>query len=71
MITDTLKVVADTLRDHPMIGIFGSAGGSSLQFVESIGPVLRSLGFVFAVLIGAVTLFLKIVEVYDRFKEKS
>ncbi|KKK46942.1 hypothetical protein LCGC14_3160190 [marine sediment metagenome] len=54
-----------------MIGIAGSAGGSSLQFVGSISPVLQSLGFVFAVLIGAVTLFLKIVEVYDRFKEKS
>lgn len=63
--------IADTLRAHPMIGIAGSAGGSSLQFVETLSPTLQSLGFVFAVLIGAVTLFLKIVEVYDRFKRKK
>jgi hypothetical protein len=54
------------LSKHPTIGVFSSIGGSILPTIEALTPLLQFSGLVIGLLIGAITLALKINEWKDK-----
>ena len=50
------------LGDHPVLGIRTSIGGSTLPFLDLLSPILSVAGMIIGILIGIVTLKIKLKE---------
>lgn len=56
------------LGDHPVLGISSSIGGSTLPFLDLLSPILSISGMIIGILIGIVTLKIKLKE-WKKIKE--
>lgn len=52
------------LREHPELGIMSSVSGVLQTFLDTSTPILQFLGLLIGVLIGLLTLMLKIRQLF-------
>ena len=57
-----MRDVLDTLNNEPEIGIFTSLGSGLVYFLDILNPILSFCTLVVGLLIGVVTLLIKIKE---------
>ena len=54
------------LASHPMVGAGTSIGGSVMQWMEYINPLIRTTGLFVGLTIGIITLIIKIKELRGK-----
>lgn len=58
------------LKEHPEYGLFSSVVASVQSFIETSTPVLQYVGLVLGILIGVVTLAIKLREAHKKFMDR-
>lgn len=57
------------LREHPELGIMSSISGVLQTFLDTSTPLLQFLGLLIGVMIGLITLLLKLRELFHGKKQ--
>jgi hypothetical protein len=59
----------ENLRTKPLIGLLSSASGSLVFWLDSVGIIFKSLGFIIGCGVGLLTLAIKMMEFYPKYME--